>query len=254
MDMSWVAMPEWKAPTFLASPDEDARGKIDSHEIESKLVEENNKIGLDVYLPAGYEHTKATYPVAYVWGGDQAMAAGQMRRALDNITNKSINPTIVVFMKMQGRVPPPVQSQIFGEEIIPYIDEHFETSRNREARACVGAGFAGFAAVASAFANSELVGKVATTSMFMFGSMENGLQPFIKNGKDQPIELYLEWGKYDLRNPDEAWDLAQTNRDFVASLKDRGFAVRGVELHDGTGWSSWKNRTEALFTSLFPKG
>ena len=35
-------------------------------------------------------------------------------------------------------------------------------------------------------------------------------------------------------------------------LTDRGYTVAGGEVPDGTGWSSWKNRTDRVLQSLFP--
>jgi len=250
MDMSWFAMPEWKAPTFFATPDSREKGRIESREFKSKVAD-HAKIALDVYLPAGYDQGKTKYPVAYVWGGEQAIEAGKMPRALDNIIGESVRPLLAVFIKPAGRMPPQKTSAMFATELIPYIDKNFRTIASRDSRACIGAGFDGFAAIANTFAQSKLVGKAGALSMFMFGSMKKSLEPTISSA-NKPLDLYLDWGKYDLRSPDEAWDLAQANRDFVKTLRDRGFHPKGGELHEGTGWSSWKNRTETVFSALFP--
>ena len=57
---------------------------------------------------------------------------------------------------------------------------------------------------------------------------------------------------YDLQNPQEAWDIRSTDRAFTEFLASRGYTVAGGEVHDGTGWSSWKNRTDRVLESLFP--
>ncbi len=250
LDMSWMAMPKWRAPTFLATPDASKQGRLDSRELDSKVLE--SKLAFDVYLPAGYDSSSSRYPVAYIHDGDKAITHGDLPRALDNLIGKSVRPLIAVFMKPTGRTGVNKFAEMMATELIPYIDANFRTISSREARANIGSGFAGFNAVFCGFANPELIGKIGTESAFMFGSMKNQLMPLIKTEKEQPLHFFLEWGKYDLRNPDEAWDLGQTNRDFVKLLRERGFKPSGGELHDGTGWSSWRNRSQAMFSSLFP--
>ena len=66
------------------------------------------------------------------------------------------------------------------------------------------------------------------------------------------MDLYIEWGKYDAQAPHENWDLRESLRDFVDVLTRRGYTVHGGEVPDGTGWSSWKNRTDRVLRSLFP--
>ncbi len=251
MDMSWFAMSDWKAPTFFATPDADNKGKVESRKFKSKVAE-GIEIELNVYLPAGYIKSKKSYPVAYVFGGRKAMEVGEMPRALDNIVGKSVKPIIAVFIDASGRIDDEKMSESFVTEVIPEVDQNFRTQKNRNSRACIGAGFPGGSAITIAFAKSNLVGKVGTLSMFSFGSVEKGLIPNVMTAKSQRMQLYMDWGKYDLRNPDEAWDLAKTNREFASYLRDRGFKPQGGELNEGTGWSSWKNRTEAVFSSLFP--
>ena len=37
------------------------------------------------------------------------------------------------------------------------------------------------------------------------------LVPMIKTAEEQPLDLYVEWGTYDLRGPSEAWRMADQN-------------------------------------------
>ena len=62
----------------------------------------------------------------------------------------------------------------------------------------------------------------------------------------------MEWGVYGPHNPQEAWDSREFNRNLVGFLNDRGYAVDAREVADGTGWSSWKNRNDAVLEHLFP--
>jgi hypothetical protein len=79
----------------------------------------------------------------------------------------------------------------------------------------------------------------------MLDTMQAQLEPLIRGAAEQPLEIYLEWGTYDLRNPHEAWDMAQANRALAETLRARGYRVSGGEVADA-------NRTDLVFESLFP--
>jgi hypothetical protein len=42
------------------------------------------------------------------------------------------------------------------------------------------------------------------------------------------------------------------NREFNTYLRSKGYYPAGGEVHDGTGWSSWRNRTDKWLAALFP--
>ena len=94
--------------------------------------------------------------------------------------------------------------------------------------------------------------KLGVQSTFAFTSMRGALDPLLKSASELPLDIYMEWGTYDLRSPQEAWDLAKTNREMAEGFRSRGYSLQGGEVRDGTGWSSWRNRTDVLFETLFP--
>ena len=62
----------------------------------------------------------------------------------------------------------------------------------------------------------------------------------------------MDWGLYDLQSPQEAWDRRAQARVFKEFLVSKGYDVTGGQVHDGSGWASWKNRTDAVLETLFP--
>lgn len=253
IDMCWFAMPKWKAPTYFDMPAGPTKGRMETHELESEIDKDVKKHEIDVYVPAGYDESKERYPVAYVHGGTAAKSLGDMDKALDGIIGKSSAPMLVVFIQRQaGFGPGDKYSEIFANEIVPFVDGKYRTIAKPEGRASVGHGFAGFLAISDAIANKGVVGKVGCQSPFMFGSMAKALEPAIDGAKGTPIEFYIEWGKYDYRNPHENWDLGNAAKEFAAMLASKGFKVTGGEVHEGTDWPSWRNRYDKLFAALFP--
>ena len=67
--------------------------------------------------------------------------------------------------------------------------------------------------------NPGLVGKLATQSAWLLEFAWGPLEPLIKTQSEQPLDLYLDWGKYDLRNRHEAWDLGEANQRVTEFLR-----------------------------------
>ncbi len=251
--MSWLAMPEWRAPDHVEEVAEEMRGSIDSHQLESEVL--GRPVNLSIYLPRGYaESSDARYPVAYVYGGTVAQQAGRMGSTLDNLIGESIAPLIVAFVDAPM---PPFQMAQYGEvlanEVVPFVDETYRTRAERDARASVGAGFPGYGAMFAAFTRRDTFGRIGVLSPLMLTSMRTPLEQVVPPADTElPVEIYFDWGKYDLRNPHENWDLAAELADFDGFLRERGYEPLGGETPEGAGWSGYRSRTDDLFSTLFP--
>ena len=252
LEMSWLAMPAWDAPVHLEAAAPDRRGTVETHEVKSEKLEQPVKLA--VYLPRGYaENDELDYPVAYVTGGSSARQQGGLEATLDNLTGESMEPTIVVFV--DAAVSPFMMGQlgaVFAEDIVPMIDGAYRTRATSEERAILGSGFSGYGALFTAFSQAGLFGRLGVLSPTMLDSMREPLEAIVPEASEQPIEIYLDWAKYGLRNPHENWDLAKTLRAFDGLLRQHGYEPFGGEAHDGAGWSSWRNRTDDMLITLFP--
>lgn len=78
------------------------------------------------------------------------------------------------------------------------------------------------------------------------------LREAIKTAKEQPLQIYLDWGLYDLRTARENWDIPEANRRFIQYLRERGYKPAGGETHEFFGWASWRNRLDRVLVTLFP--
>jgi outer membrane protein assembly factor BamB/enterochelin esterase-like enzyme len=250
MEMSWFAMPRWREPDYLTQP-AGPRGRIDSREMDSKVLA--TKVPLAVYLPAGYDAGERRYPVAFVHDGPGARQDGDWPTALDNLIGQRIEPLIAVFI---GPAPAlgPEYTQMFATELVPFIDREYRTAAAADRRANVGAGFHAIAAFFCTFADPSLVGKLAAQSAFLSEFAWDPLRAMIRPARETPVTLYLDWGRYDLRNSHENWNLGRRSHEVVEFLRGKGYAPAGGEVNDGSGWASWRNRTGALLESLFPLG
>ena len=58
--------------------------------------------------------------------------------------------------------------------------------------------------------------------------------------------------KKDLRSPLESVDLVEAGRTVARLLRAGGYTFSGGEINAGTGWGSWKNRTDKVLGTFFP--
>ena len=101
---------------------------------------------------------------------------------------------------------------------------------------------------------SGIVRKLAVQSAFVMDSMQGMLLGMIQGADKKPMQIYMDWGKYDMRNPHENWDIGRSNHLFAEKLRGIGYTITGGEANDGCGWSSWRNRTDDALETLFPMG
>lgn len=258
-EMSWFGMPKWNEPAHLQELAEGAaRGRLDSLQFESAILENSRK--LDVYLPAGYDDSEQRYPVAYVHAGGQAQNAGQMVNTLDNIVGTTVSPIIVVFISQHPKTRnreysgnlKDQYSRALVEELVPLIDRTYRTLASAEARANIGQGFPAFAAFYSTWKHPGVFSKVSGQSVGLLTAQENELKAIAATASEQPLQFYMDWGRYDIRSPLEGWDIGAANASFTKFLEQQGYACAGGEVNEGFGWASWRNRTDKIFETFFP--
>jgi enterochelin esterase-like enzyme/outer membrane protein assembly factor BamB len=257
-EASSLAMPGWKEPAHLAEAPEGRRGRLEKVDFAS-TVRPPARAALHVYLPSGYDEGNTRYPVAYVVDGDGAREKGLLPRTLDNVIPERVSPAVVVFL---GRVdwspgtPPEDQEEAAYEmlvrEIVPLVDGRFRTRAEPGSRAVVGSSWSGITALRAAFDPGGLFGAVGLQSLAMLDSDEAKLLPHLRPAAQRPLRVYHDWTKYDAHATREAWDMRVTNARFDQTLRRLGHQPRGGEAPDGSGWASWRNRTDRLFETLFP--
>lgn len=259
LPMSWVSLPGWRAPDHLTPAPEAQRGRLERQTFASERIEhqdegEKPEVEIQVYLPRGYDAEGGQrYPVAYVHGGDTAIEHGVVPNSLDHLVGERVAPVIAVFVSIPARGP--AYEEVFLEEVVTRIDSGYPTLAEPVGRANVGTGFAAIQALLITLDHPDLFAKVGLQSPFLFSQLKTMV--IERLGAEREAELpriYLDWGTYDLRNPHEAWDMASEARALYADLRAAGLEPLGGEAADGTGWASWRNRTDALYSGLFPLG
>ena len=256
---SWFAMPKWKAPYHLEARENGVHGRVDSVLFESESINGSKK--LEVYLPAGYDGSHERYPVAYVHASRRIWSLGKVDVSLDNVIGKSVRPVILVVVPslVGGGYSEYVGSkrddydQIFTNEVVPFIDRTYRTIANRESRANMGTIYGAFMAFYATFKHPEVFSKLAIQSISWDQMSDADHADMLVPPSTLPaMQIYLDWGKYDMRSPMEGNDIGKSSESFAERLKSKGYSFVGGEVNDGAGWASWRNRTDKVFETLFP--
>ena len=257
---SWFSMPAWNEPFYLNDAPEERRGRLQTHELKSTL-RPGGGVNFEVYLPAGYDTNTKRYPVLYLFDGPAAKTQGMIVNAFDNLMGTQAQPVIVVLMdeiKTGEKPSEDVKEEldatvvVLTKELVPFIDSTYRTIKDVKSRAAMSSGFWSSTAYYAAFKNQGLFGAVGSQSAFMMGEEYQLLKDSVRSPVDQPLRMYMDWGSYDMRATREGWDMVKENRELISFLRDKGFYPAGGEVHDGSGWTSWRNRTDRWLTALFP--
>lgn len=261
--MSWFAMPEWPglaAPEGLEPGAQTApRGRLETIEIavqpptpDGGETPEPVVVKTHVWLPAGYDQSEERFPVVYVHHPD-ALVEGDWQAALERVVGKTAAPLIAVFPeapRMRGF------GALFVEQVVPEIDARYRTRAERAFRANVGMGWQGLAALMITFGHPDTFGRLAIQSLYMMEDELAGLQEATAeiDAQSHPMDVYLEWGRWDLISRYEAMNFRVSSGLAWELLADKGWRPTGGEVWDSTDFGSWRNRTDVVLEQLFPLG
>lgn len=167
-----------------------------------------------VYTPPGYEADPTrSYPVLYLLHGtsgteDAWINEGRANFILDNlIAGGKARPMVIVMpygraypriSRESGSLGYPENVALFQQEllddILPYIEQHFRVSTDREQRAIAGLSGGGGQSLAIGFNNLELFAWIgAFSSAIREDEFEQTYGPGLAQVKDDPTRLKLLW-------------------------------------------------------------
>ncbi len=261
-----LSMPDWKDPDFLLDPPAGSRGRVEEVTLSSRQFGES--LTITVYLPGGYDSTRK-YPVVYVPAGTAAIEEARVIEVLDNLIGKKVEPLIAVFMPDPGERPDgsfnrrksylelageskDTSRLMLVEELLPLIESRYAIDRRADRRALLGLGHAAYLSLYATLRHPDLFTGLGLLSPNWEPGYRNQNTALIRTPAQQPLRIYLEWGKYDSRSPREGWDAVDNGRTLSAALRSKGYSVAGGETHEGAGWIARRNRLDKTLGTLFP--
>jgi enterochelin esterase-like enzyme len=253
-EVSFFEMPGRRASGFAEEAAEARQGSLEELTWTSAILEDQERRAM-VYLPAGYDpEGDSTYPTLYVHSGQDALDKGDFKNALDELIGESVRPLIVVFVlpdpeKKRGELREPGYQKMLVEELVPLVDERYETIDRPMARGTAGFVSGGDSSLALAYGAPDVFARVGAVwaSLFAFAA-----EP--PTAADSPLVIYQKWGSYHIRSPHENFDSANANRDMFQRLRELGHRPTGGEVPEGFGWACWRAYVGEMLTALFPAG
>ena len=250
------------------------------HGTVSKVWYHSDKVNLDrrltVYTPAGYETSKAKYPVLYVLhgiGGDEDawVTQGRATQILDNLiargeakpmivvfTNGNISqeaaplenaddytrPTMALPMTMEGTF------ETAFPEIVKFIDSRYRTINKKQSRAVCGLSMGGFHTLYLSLNYPQLFGWSGMFSAAI-GVSDASVSPIYQDFDAKLAKYYaskpnLLW--IGCGNTDFLW---QANLEFKKKLEDNGYKFTFMETDGGHIWKNWRIYLSEFVPLLF---
>ena len=260
LKMSWFAMPSWKEPSYLSG---DKQAKLIKHEIaladegEEKDTDDQeatpvapNAISIEVILPPGYDPNGKAYPVCYLLGGAGAKKNGKIETALTSLFDSGaalpVKPSITVLATPRA----PGFGKLLTSKVIPFVESEYNVDARREARLMAGFGFMGTAGMMIGATNNDVFGNIAVQSPLSFDNEQRMILKSMAEIK-KPTKLLMQWGRYDMFNPHENWDVRTISQSLFDGIrKNDQITVEGGMVNDSCDWSSWRNRYDDVYRLL----
>ncbi len=246
LEMSWFAVTQAEAPTPLVSA---GGGTFKRQTLSSEAL--GRDLDLAIYTPAGYHSHVELLPVVVLLGGSEALRLGGYSQVLDRLMGDTLPDLLVVFVLENGIGALQPFAEMLANDLIPFVERHYRASSRRQDRALAGMGWEGLTAAYAGFAQSELFGHLALQSVYALTAPAGGAAAWAQRAAKEKPQIYLDWGLYDLRNSHEAWSTVEDNRRLFATLRQLGFETSGGEVPEGSGWASWRRRTERWLKLFF---
>ena len=274
--------------SVLLVPEEGARSDLYAihrvpHGTVSKVWYHSDAAGFDrrltVYTPAGYETSKAKYPVLYVLhgiGGDEDawVTQGRATQIIDNlIARGQAKPMIVVFTNgniseeaaplenSTGYTRPTMSLPQTMEgsfeaafpEIVKFIDSRYRTVAKKQGRAICGLSMGGFHTLYITLNYPDMFNYSGMFSAAIgTGSEQSATHKEIYDNIDgklatyfskKPALLWIGIGKTDF--------LIQSNNEFRAKLDAAGYPYEYMETDGGHIWRNWRIYLSEFAPKLF---
>lgn len=191
-------------------------GTVSSEAIFSEAL--GDDLYFDIYLPPCYDTTsEIRYPVVYLLHGlsyrqDQWPRLGLVSMMDELIAAGEIPPFIAV-MPLEAPFTPP-QTSRFGDaltaDLIPWVDEHYQTRPEKAYRAIAGVSRGAAWAVHLGFEHAELFARVGAHSLPLFEADGGRLLAWMRLADENPPLFFIDIGRND-----QEWQTAEAFTDLL---------------------------------------
>jgi len=225
----------------------------------------NDQSDYYVYTPPGFNRKdKRKYPVLYLLHGysdaaDAWTSVGKANFILDSLIDSGKAKPMIVVMTLgygnmavlkPGRTPGLNEQNIdlyqkaLVTEVIPQIESSYPVSKKREDRAIAGLSMGGHESLFAGLSYTDLFAWIGT---FSAGLNANNIAQ-LPSVTPQKANLRLLWMACGVDDR-----LLKANREVIADLKSKGFAVTAIETPGHHQWPVWRDNLIHFAPLLFQK-
>jgi enterochelin esterase family protein len=131
----------------------------------------------------------------------------------------------------------------FAEELVPYIDENYNTIEDPAGRVVIGDSFGGNISALISYHHPDVFGLCGLHSGAFW---PNNFEAYnlITQGPVANIKWASIWGTYE--------GLYENMRDFRDFLLDNNYDLEWLELPEGHSWGLWRATIDEMLTYFFP--
>jgi enterochelin esterase family protein len=242
---SVLTMSDYRA-TVWDAPIKDFAPRLETVEIKSAVFGETRKI--QVFAPLVVATEPYYLPVLYFQDGSDYVQRGKVLEIYQNLLSaKKIKPFIMVFVDYKDRTKEYWASDDYARflaiEVVPAIDKQYNTIKNRDGRAVLGASLGGITSVWVGLKYPEVFARIGGQSSSFWVDDERVAHELSK--------LDAAKTKYTFYFDDGALEGADDSRRVVAMLRAKGFPVTYAEGETGHNWTSWRDRLADAFVALW---
>jgi len=256
---SFFAMPDYKATEWdtdeklnvePTNPNEVINVSVSPNlkeiEIDSKIY---GRKTVKIYLPADYESREkgASFPVVYFQDGSEYISRAKAVQIQKNLVKAGkVKPFIMVFLDPKDRMKEYWASDDYAKfvamEVVPAIDAKYNTLKNRDGRAIIGASLGGITSVWVGLKYTEIFSKIGGQSSSFWVDNERVVKELEKlDANKTKFKFYFD---------DGTLEGVEDTRRVNVMLRGKGYPVTYIEGETGHNWTSWRDRLENVFVAL----
>ena len=257
LPVSEVLATGYEEAAHHAEPTGERRGRMESFELAGERPGDARTI--QVYLPAGYDEGRGTYPLLLVPQGPDWLERGLLAHSLDNLIGEEVCPLVAVFLTPTsqwwheaGGTGTEEYIGMLATELVPHLESTYRLSPGPAQRALMGTGGFGLTAIYATVLHPDVFGRAAAQSPDLGDVARHAFFRELEDGTLRDTSYYVDWNRYEDRNRDRGYDFREDGRRLWAALETAGYPVSGGEALDSHGWGSWRSRTDELLAALFP--
>lgn len=243
-------MPEYKPTEWDKNrvANVDGYGKVptvpnyDTLEVDSKIY---GKRAVKVYQPT---NEKSPLPTLYLQDGtDYINRAKAIQTQYNLVGAGKIKPFIMVFIDPKDRMKEYWASDDYARflatEVVPTIDAKYNTIKNRDGRAILGASLGGITSVWAGLKYPETFARIGGQSSSFWVDNQRVIKELEKlDANKTPFRFYFDTGTL---------EVAENSRRVNVMLRGKGFPVAYEETETGHNWTAWRDRLADAFIALW---